>query len=66
MTQMITVVRDVYQRRGNKPLDLSECLNMINKRDFSKTTKDELQQTLQYYQKLNVLYVNPDEQLIFL
>jgi hypothetical protein len=45
---------------------ITEVLNLINKKDISKTTKDELVEVLNYYKRLQVVYINNDEQLIFL
>lgn len=46
------MVRDIYQQKGSKPIEVNELLNQINKRDITKTGKDELVQVLQYYKKL--------------
>lgn len=54
-------VKDIYQRKGSKPLEVGEILNQINKRDITRTTKDELMQVLVYYKKLQVVFINSDE-----
>lgn len=61
MTNVIHKVRSVYQEKGNKPLNVSELLACMNKRDITKTTKEELLQVLQYYKKLQVVFLNNDE-----
>jgi hypothetical protein len=61
MTHIMLQVRDIYQQKGNRPIQVQELLNSINKRDITRTSKEELVQVLHYYKKLQVLYINNDE-----
>lgn len=65
-THIMHQVRDICQRRNNKPMDISELLNQINKKDITRLSREELVEVLRYYQKLQVVYVNNDDQVIFL
>jgi len=51
-TQVINLVRDVYQKKGGKPIDVTALLNFVNKRDITRLTRDQLLDTLRYYAKL--------------
>ena len=61
MTHIMLQVRDIYHQKGNRPIQVQELLNSINKRDITRTSKEELVQVLHYYKKLQVLYINTDE-----
>jgi len=48
-------------------ITIRECLKRMDKvNDGIKTTDDFLRQTLGYYQRLQVVHVDEDEQIIFL
>jgi len=66
MTVMIKIVRDIYQRKGNVPIEVGELLNQMNKKQSARVTKEELMTVLNYYKRLQVVYVNEDQQVIFL
>ena len=58
--------RRVYEAKGNKPIAVNDLLNFINKQDIVTLTRDELMQVLTYYAGLNVVYINPDDQVMWL
>lgn len=45
---------------------MQDLLNRVNKRDVNRLDRDSLNEVLRYYMKLNVVFINPDDQLIFL
>ena len=59
-------VRKVWDSRGRKLITMNEILNQVNKRDIMQTTKAELFDTLTYYQSLSVVYMDKDENVMFL
>jgi hypothetical protein len=46
-------VREVISRNANKPIEVNELLDKVNKLDLgAKIGKDEMKAVLSYYQKL--------------
>jgi hypothetical protein len=66
MTKIIRMVRDIYNRKGCHPIEVGELLSQMNKKELVKISKEELVDALNYYKRLQVVYVNNDQQVIFL
>lgn len=65
-TLIMHQVRDIYNNKGSKPIDMQLLLNQINKRDVTSMTKEELKDILNYWQRMQVIFITPDDQLTFL
>lgn len=70
MAKIISGVREVMNMETQSgQMSVNEILKHLGRhRDFgtSKLTKDELVDCLEYYKKLQVIYVDQDENLVFL
>ena len=66
MALIMRNARRVYESKGNKPIAINDLLNFVNKMDITVISRDELVSVLSYYQKLNVVYTNPDDQVMWL
>jgi hypothetical protein len=59
--------RRAYENKGNKPIAVNDLLGLINKMDITVLSRDELMEVLNYYKRLNVVYINPtDDQVVWL
>lgn len=56
------------QSAGAEEMNVSEIIKRVQKTVHSqlKLKKDELMEVLDYYKKLQVVYVDPEENVIFL
>lgn len=52
--------------KQNKPLEVNDLLNLINKKDITRLTRENLLDVLHYYQKMNVVFVDQNEKVMFL
>lgn len=66
MTLIMRGARRVYENRGNKPLAVNDLLNLINKQDITVLNREELMDVLTYYKRLNVVFINTDDQVMWL
>ena len=65
MSQTINAIRDVMQ--SEQSMNVSEIMKKLAKAAYQmKVTKEELKDVLAYYQKLQVIFVDNDENVIFL
>ena len=61
------VIRMARETMGTKPsMTVTEIANKVNKKDIVHVTKAELLEVLTYYQKLQVVHIDNDEQVMFL
>lgn len=66
MTMIMRTARRVYEGKGNKPIAVSDLLNYVNKSEITVLSREELMEVLTYYKKLNVVYINTDDQVMWL
>jgi hypothetical protein len=68
MTSVINAIRDVMQNAGSPQMNLNELFKKVTKGPASvlKIQKEEITDVLDYYKKLQVVYVDSDENVIFL
>lgn len=68
MSSIINAVREVMQLASTQSMNVSEILKRMSKSHLStlKLRKDELLDVLEHYKKLQVIYVDQDENVIFL
>jgi hypothetical protein len=65
MSQIISAVRDVMSDISQ--MNINEILKKIQKGAYQmKLSKEELQDVLSHYKKLQVVYIDQDENVIFL
>jgi len=61
------LVREVISLNGNVPMAIAEILKRLKKSNAAiSLSREELVEILDYYKKLQVVYVDPDDQVIFL
>ncbi len=56
----------IFQNKGNKPIEINDLLNLVNKLDVNTVSRDEFVELLRYYQSLNVVHINSDDQVMWL
>ena len=65
MSQIISAVREVMH--DQQSMNISEILKKISKGAYQlRMKKEDLIDVLEHYKKLQVVYVDPDENVIFL
>lgn len=42
MSNVIRMVRDIYQRRGSNPISVGDLLTHMNKKELARISKEEL------------------------
>lgn len=68
MAQIISFVRDIMRMDNVTQLNMKEIMKKATKNSFSsvKFDKDDLQETVNYYKSLSVIFVDSDDNIIFL
>ena len=68
MSTIINAVRETMSTAATQSMNVSEILKKMQKSNFSslKLKKEELIDVLEYYKKLQVIYVDQDENVVFL
>jgi len=68
MSQIINLVRETMNGAGTAQMNMNDILKRIQKNNFSsiKLKKEELQDVLEHYKKLQVIYVDQDDNVMFL
>lgn len=71
MAKIIEEVRGIMQSQGTSQLNINEILKRMSKDSLiggksDKVKKDELMDVLQYYKKLQVIYMDDKENVVFL
>lgn len=68
MSQIIKTVRDVMEQAKKQSMNVNEIVKNIQKSNFSsvRVDKEELMDVLNHYKKLQIVYVDQDENLVFL
>lgn len=65
MSKVINAVREIMN--DGQPMNVNEIMKKLLKGAYSlKLKKEELTDVLDYYKKLNIIYVDGDENVIFL
>jgi len=59
-------VRSIIQMKQNRPIEVNDLLNLINKKEITRLTKDNLLDVLNYYQKMSVVFIDQNEKVMFL
>ena len=60
-------VRDICQANSNEPISVNEIFKRLGKRAAQVTIdKEELKNIINYYSRLQVLYMNQDEEVMFI
>lgn len=65
-TLIMQTVRQAYESKGSKAIELKSLLDLVNKRGTEDVTMDELRNLLKYYAKLQVVFLNEEDQVVFL
>ena len=52
--------------KQNRPIEVNDLLNLINKKEITRLTKDNLLDVLNYYQKMSVVFIDQNEKVMFL
>ncbi len=67
-TQVIQAVREVMNAAGSNNMNAAEVFKKVTKGPHSvlKLKKDELMEVLEHYKQLQIVYVDPEENIIFL
>ncbi len=68
MAQIISFVRDIMRMDNVQQLNMKEIMKKATKNNFSsvKFDKDDLLETVNYYKSLSVIFVDSDENIVFL
>lgn len=68
MSIIINAVREAMSSANTQQMNVNEILKRMQKVSASqiKLKKEELMDALEYYKKLQVIYVDSDENVIFL
>jgi C4-type Zn-finger protein len=66
MSEIIQVVREVMQ--GSANMNANEILKRLGKSHLQalKLSKEELMDALLYYKKLSIIYIDEEENVVFL
>lgn len=65
MSQIINAVREIMKKEQG--MNINEIMKKISKGvHLMRLKKEELTDVLEYYKKLQVIYVDPDENVFFL
>jgi hypothetical protein len=59
-------VRNIIQMKQNRPIEVNDLLNLINKKEITRLTKENLLDVLNYYQKMSVVFIDQNEKVMFL
>ena len=67
MTHVITLIRDVMHDQKKTQMPISEILKQINKGPtIQKLKKEDIEDVLEYYKKLQVIFMDQDDNVVFL
>lgn len=67
MSQIINAVREIMNEHKAPSMNVNEIMKKIVKGAYQmKIRKEDLSDVLDHYKKLNVIYVDPEENIIFL
>ena len=68
MTSIIQAVRDIVINSGEPSMKSKDILKKMEKsyHQSMKITEEELEQVLNYYKKLDVIYFDGDHNVVFL
>ena len=68
MSDIIKAVREVMNAQGTQSMNVGEIIRKIQKSHLSavRVEKDELMEVLNYYKKLQVVFLDSEENVIFL
>jgi hypothetical protein len=64
----MTLVREAMQEAGVGSMNLTEIMKRVARGPHSslKLKKEDFQDALDYYKKLNVIYMDQDENVLFI
>ncbi len=67
-SKVISAVREIMANAGAQSMNANEVLKKMSKGDLSslKLTKDQLMEILEYYKKLQIIFVDCEDNIIFL
>ena len=66
MGEIMRLVREACTANNSEPIAMNDLLKKLQKKQQSMgVEKDELQEVLKYYKKLQVIHVNTDEEVFF-
>lgn len=63
---IIKEVRRVWEAKGRKAMPMNMILDQINRWGTLQLVKQELWDTLQYYARISVVYVDKDDNVMYL
>ena len=68
MSKLISTVRNILIAENKNQINVNELLKKVPRHDayFMKLKKENLMETLEYYKKLSVIYMDENENVIFL
>ena len=58
-------VKDIWEANQQSPISINELFKRLSQKHRLNIQKEELKQIINYYQSLSVLYVNPDNEVMF-
>ena len=58
-------VKDIWEANQQSPISINELFKRLSQKHRLNIQKEELEQIINYYQNLSVLYVNPDKEVMF-
>ena len=65
--EVMRSVREICSAGGNnEPVSIHEIYKRMQKKNVLNIEKDELRTILEYYAKLQVVYVSPDQEVVFI
>lgn len=64
MTQTMNQMREALV--GNTTMTVNHLIQKINKKGIVNLDKADLLEVIKYYERLNVLYMDPEERVMFL
>ena len=67
MSKIIDVAKHLLSDVSSRTLHVTEIIKRVQKQEYSfKLDKNELMEVLQHYAKLNLVYVDNDENVVLL
>ena len=67
MSEIIRGVREVMQYNNQSSMNVNEIIKKIQKSHLAiRVTKDEMLEVLNHYKKLQIIYLDQDENVVFL
>ena len=58
-------VKDLWEANNQEPISINELHKRLSNKHRLIVEKEELESIINYYQRISVLYVNPDKEVMF-